>query len=117
MGYLSERLRAFGYAFKGIQTFFVDSQHARIHLFAVILVSALGFYLGIATLEWVAIFLCFALVLALEAINSAIEYTIDLISPEQHPLAKKAKDVAAGAVLICAIFTVLIALFIFVPKL
>jgi diacylglycerol kinase len=61
--------------------------------------------------------LCIALVLALEAVNSAIEYLADKISPEQDPLIGKAKDIAAGAVLIAAIGAAIIGSLIFIPKL
>jgi diacylglycerol kinase len=56
------------------------------------------------------------LVVGAEMMNTAIENVVDLASPEQHPLAGKAKDIAAGAVLICAIISVFIGLLIFVPK-
>lgn len=95
----------------------MEGAHARIHLLAVALVSILGYHFDISRSDWVDLILCFALVLGLEAINSAIEYVVDLASPEYHDLAKKAKDVAAASVLIAAIFSVIIAILIFSPHL
>jgi diacylglycerol kinase (ATP) len=67
-------------------------------------------------MEWIACILCIGSVITAELINTAIESTIDLYTQEQHPLAKKAKDVAAGAVLACAITAAIIGLMIFFPK-
>lgn len=111
------KLKSFYYAFKGIADL-LSGRHpnAMIHLLAVFVVTALGFWLGLSAIEWCIIVLCFALVLALEAVNSAIEYIVDLVSPDYHLLAGKAKDIAAGAVLLAAIGAVIIAAIIFLPK-
>jgi diacylglycerol kinase len=77
----------------------------------------MGWYLEITKTEWILSLFCIALVLSLEAINSAIEYLVDLASPDFHPLAKKSKDIAAAAVLIAAIFALIIGLLIFLPYL
>ena len=71
---------------------------------------------NIAATEWIAVGFCIALVITMEMINTAIENVVDLTSPEQHPLAGKAKDIAAGAVLVCAIISGVIGLLIFLPK-
>lgn len=68
-------------------------------------------------MEWIACLLCMGLVIGTEMINTAIEAVVDLASPQQHPLAAKAKDIAAGAVLIGAILSVIIGIIIFLPKL
>ena len=70
---------------------------------AMVVVIALGLLFGIKSWEWVVLILCITLVLAAEAFNTAIEFLTDLVSPDYHPLAGKAKDTAAAAVLICAI--------------
>jgi diacylglycerol kinase len=115
--YLKKRVQSFGYAFKGLGDFFSGRHpHALIHLLAVVVVTAAGLFFKISATEWVVILLCFALVLSLEAMNSALEYLVDLASPEYHPLAGKAKDMAAAAVLIAAIISIIIAGVIFVPK-
>lgn len=117
MGYLRNRIKAFGFAFNGLALFFRESPHARIHLLAVVLVSLSAWYFELSKVEWLIIILCYALVLGLEALNSAIEYVVDLASPEYHNLARKAKDVAAAAVLIAALASFVITLIIFIPKL
>ena len=114
---MKNRLRAFSYALSGLKTFFTETFHAKVHLFAALAAVALGFWLNVSSVEWVVLLLCIALVLIAEAINSALEYLVDMVQPEEHPLAKKVKDVAAAAVLIAAIFSVIIATIIFIPKL
>ena len=83
---------------------------------AVVVVCIAGFSFGLSTSEWLVIVLCFVIVITLEAVNSAVEYVVDLASPDYHKLAEKAKDMAAGAVLLAAIGSVIIALIIFLPK-
>ena len=108
------KIKSFYYAFRGIFDL-LSGRHpnAMVHLLAIVVVTIAGFYVGLATWEWVTVILCFGLVLALEAVNSAIEYIVDLVSPDYHPLAGKAKDIAAGAVLIAAIVAVVVAVLIF----
>jgi Diacylglycerol kinase len=88
----------------------------KIHFIIAILVIVAGFTFSISPYEWIACLLCIGLVFGMEMMNTAIESVVDLASPKLHPLAGKAKDVAAGAVLICAIIAVIIGLIIFVPK-
>jgi diacylglycerol kinase len=109
--------KSFYFALNGIADLFSGRHpNAIVHLVAVITVCIAGYFFKISTNEWLAVILCFIAVIALEAMNSAIEYVVDLASPEFHPLAKKAKDMAAGAVLLAAIGTVVIAAIIFLPK-
>ncbi|RMG59319.1 MAG: diacylglycerol kinase family protein [Bacteroidetes bacterium] len=115
--YFIARIRSFGYAFRGIGIFFRDTPHAQIHLLAIVLISALGGWLGLSATEWCLILICMGLVIVAEALNSALEYLTDLASPEVHPLAGKAKDVAAGAVLLGVIFAAGVWGIIFLPKL
>lgn len=88
----------------------------RIHFLSAVLVVIAGFATGLSYSEWLIITIMIALVIGAEMINTAIECTVNLASPELHPLAKKAKDVAAGAVLVFAIASVIIGLLIFLPK-
>ena len=112
------RLRnSFGYAFKGLADLFRSQPNARIHLIVAIAALLLGGWLGLSRLEWVAIVLCIAVVLAMEALNTGLEYLTDLVSPEYHPLAGKAKDAAAAAVLLAAAGAVVVGVLIFLPKL
>jgi diacylglycerol kinase len=114
---MNKRIIAFTHAIQGLKTFFTETFHAKIHLLAALTATILGFWLNLSALEWISILICITMVFVTEAINSAIEYTVDLKTDEQHPLAKKAKDVAAAAVIIAAIFSVIIAVIIFYPKL
>jgi diacylglycerol kinase len=112
-----KRLRSFRYAFRGLNEMFFSQPNARIHLLAALVAIGLGFWCGISRLEWVALSICIALVLALEAVNTALEHLTDLVSPDYHPLAGKAKDVAAAAVLLAAMGAVAVGLLIFIPYL
>lgn len=113
--YFTARLRSFGYAFKGIFHLLRSQPNAQIHLLATAVVVAMGFWCAVTGTEWCILLLTMALVWSAEAVNTALEHLTDLASPDYHPLAGKAKDVAAGAVLIVAIFAVVIAGIIFVP--
>ena len=77
------------------------------------MVICAGFYFRITTSEWCWLVLCFGMVLSAELFNTAIENLVDMVSPEYHPLAGKVKDVAAGAVVVTAGTSVIIALLIF----
>ena len=90
--------------------------NARVHALATVIAVSAGFFLGIERIEWVALVLTIAAVWSLEAVNTAIEALCDLVSPEQHPLVEKAKDVAAGAVLVAAIAALIVAGLIFIPR-
>ena len=81
------------------------------------LVLVLGAWLGVSPLEWAALLLAIALVLGAEAMNTALEYVVDLAQPEWHPLARDAKDVAAAAVLVCSLGAAMVGLVVFVPYL
>ena len=115
MAYLKKRLQSFGYAFKGIATLIRTQPNAQIHLLATVVVVAAGVFFEVGRGEWTALLLAMALVWTAEALNTAVEFLTDLVSPDPHPLAGKAKDVAASAVLIAAIFAVAVAVFVFWP--
>lgn len=110
------RIKSFGYAFNGIGTLLRNEHNARIHLAAAICAITAGFLLGITPAEWMAVIFAIGFVFSAEAVNSAIEYLADLISPEYNKLIKNAKDVAAAAVLIAAIAAAAIGAIIFIPK-
>ena len=113
---LKKRLNSFRYAFQGIKRLFLTQPNAKIHLFAAAMAIALGLYFEISLVEWCIIVFAITSVLAAEAFNTAIEDLTDLVSPEPHPLAGHAKDVAAGAVLITAIGAATLGIIIFLPK-
>ena len=93
-------IKSVPHALRGIMSLIKNDNNFRIHLLAVIVVIILGFWIEFSEGEWLVVILTMGGVLALEAVNTAIETIIDLVSPEYHILAKKAKDVAAGAVLL-----------------
>jgi diacylglycerol kinase (ATP) len=107
--------KCFKFAWKGVHIFFTEEYNARIHSILAIIVIIAGFFLNITKTEWTIVIICCGLVIAAEAINTAIERLVDLVSPDYHPLAGKIKDIAAGAVLICAIASAIVGLIIFVP--
>jgi len=112
---LKKRAASFQYAFQGLIDLFKTQPNARIHLLATMLVVSAGFYFQISRTEWMAVSLCIALVISLEAANTALEYLTNLVSPAYHPLAGKAKDAAAAAVLVAAISAVTVGTMIFLP--
>lgn len=112
-----KQLRSFKYAFNGIKCCIGKEQNLSFHLIATAVVITTGFILGISRMEWIIIILCIGLVIAAELVNSAIERLVDLISPEQHPIAGRVKDIAAGAVLVCAIVAATVGILIFFPYL
>jgi diacylglycerol kinase len=93
-------IKSVPHAFRGIISLIKNDNNFRIHLLAVVVVIIVGLYLGFTEFEWLAVIITMGIVLALEAMNTAIETIIDLVSPGYHDLAKKTKDVAAGAVLL-----------------
>lgn len=114
---LKKRIKSFSFAFKGIKTLVETQENAQIHLFAIVVVTIAGWFFKVSNIEWCFLIVAYTIVLAAEAVNTAIEFLVDLASPNYHPLAGKAKDVAAAAVLITAIGAVIIGVIIFLPKL
>ena len=103
-----KQLRSFGYAWKGIRCCIGKEQNLNFHLIATAVVVIAGFVLGITRMEWM---------IAAELFNTAIEKLVDLVSPQQHPVAGQVKDIAAGAVLVCAATAAIIGLIVFIPYL
>jgi hypothetical protein len=81
-----------------------------------VLVVLAGFFFEISKIEWCICLLLCGLIMALELVNTSVEAVVDLVTEERKPLAKIAKDTAAGAVLIAALFSAVIGCIIFVPK-
>lgn len=113
---IKDRLRSFRYAFKGLVALFAKEHNARIHAVAAVCAVAAGFIFDISNMEWIAVVIAIGMVMAAEAFNTAIEYLADFVSPGHNEYIGKAKDVAAGAVLILAVCAVVIAMVIFIPK-
>lgn len=115
--YLRDRRNSFTYAARGIRFLVASQAHARIHSVAAVMVVLAAWALNVSPLEWCVLLLTIALVWVSEAINTALELVVDLASPDFHPLAGKAKDVAAGAVLLASLLATIIGGIIFWPKL
>ncbi|MFB2119191.1 diacylglycerol kinase family protein [Parapedobacter sp. 2B3] len=115
---MSKRKRnPFADAFNGMLAAYRTERNLRVHAALAVVAIALGGWLGLDRWEWCWIALCITLVVMAELVNTAIETCVDLVSPTEHPLAKKAKDAAAGAVLVTAFFAVMVGGIIFLPKL
>jgi diacylglycerol kinase (ATP) len=115
--WLTKRIAAFRYAFEGMFYLIRTQPHAKFHSFAGVVVVAFGLAIGLSQAEWLALAITITMVIAAEGINTAIEATVDLASPQHHPLAKVAKDVGAGTVLITAFGAIAVGLIIFLPHL
>lgn len=109
------RLRGFADAFHGISLVLATQANARIHAVATVAVAALGMWLKISHADWLALVAAISLVWVAEAVNTAIEFTVDLVSPEYRKLAGWAKDAAAGAVLLAALGAIVTGALIFGP--
>ena len=114
---MKKLIQSFGYAFKGVAYAAVTQLNFRIHMFATVLAVLFGFYLHIAANEWLWIGVCITLVLVTEIFNTMIETLTDIISPGYNEKAGRVKDMSAGAVVIAALFALITAVIIYVPKL
>ena len=114
---LAGRVASFGHALRGLRVLVATQANARIHVVATVLAIVAGCSFGLMPLEWCAVAAAIGIVWLAEGLNTALEFLTDLVLPEQHPLAGKAKDVAAGAVLAASIAAAGIGAIIFGPKL
>ncbi|SMO50192.1 diacylglycerol kinase family protein [Melghirimyces algeriensis] len=113
--WFSKVLASFRYALEGLKYTLVTQRNMRIHFLAALGVLLLSLYLPLTKLEVLLLFVCILLVLVAELFNTAVEVVIDMMTEEFHPLAKVAKDVAAGAVLLSAGMAVVVGVSIFYP--
>lgn len=109
--------KSFAYAFNGIRIILFSQQHAWFYLIVTILIGITSFILRISPIEWCWMVIAIVTVWTAEALNTAFEFLCDVASPEFHPLVEKAKDVSAGAVLICIIGAAAIGFIILGPPL
>lgn len=110
-------VRSFQYALTGLAHLLRTQRNARIEAVIGAMACAAAWWLGIGRVEWAVLLFTCALVLILEGLNTAVEAAVDLASPEHHDLAKLAKDMAAGMVLIAAIASIGVGLLILGPPL
>ena len=108
-------IKSIHYAIEGITEAFREEPNLRIHVIFATLAIILAFIFKLNSNQWLALIISITLVLVLELLNTALEELTDLASPSIHPKAKLAKDVAAGAVLISALNSIIVGLIIFVP--
>ncbi|MFT4968551.1 MAG: undecaprenol kinase [Chitinophagales bacterium] len=114
---MNKFFKGFYHAFDGIKYAFQTQINMRFHLVVGAIVIVAGIILHLTRIEWAFIALSITLVLSAELFNTAIESLTNLATKEIHPLAKVAKDCAAGAVLITAIFAIIIGCLVFIPHL
>lgn len=110
-------LRSVMFALGGVKQFFSHDRNGKIQTVIGITAIALGFAVSLSSFQWLLVLFCIGLVISLEMINSAIEKYCDLVTTDFHPGIKIIKDVAAGAVLIASLMSLVIGLFIFIPAL
>lgn len=111
------RIRSGVHALEGIVEMLRSQHNAWVHLVATLTVAVLGWVFGVSSTEWCFLILVMMAVWVAEALNTAFEFLCDVASPEFHPLVKKSKDVAAGAVLLSAVGAAAVGCIIFLPYL
>lgn len=110
-----KRILSFKYAWNGIIAALKQEPNLKFHFLAALAVILFSYLLGISQSDWIIIFILIGLVLTVELTNTAIESVVDAFTDKQHPGAKLAKDIAAGAVLVAAITAALVGIIIFLP--
>ena len=111
------RIASFRHAFAGLAHVLRTQRNAWIHALASLAVVLLALWLQLSVTHWALLFLAMALVWTAEFVNSALEATVDLASPNLHPLAKVGKDVGAAAVLLAALAAALVGFLVLGPPL
>lgn len=111
------RIYSLRYAFRGIALMLRTQHNAWLHAVATVLILFAGFLLRFAVWEWTAIVLALAVVWTAEGLNTALEFLANAVSAEFNPIIRDAKDVAAGAVFIAALGSLIVGLLVFWPHL
>ena len=106
--------KSFFFAMQGFRTAIMTERNIKVMLVAAVVVIALGFTLNLDLLSWAIIIICCGLVITAELINTAIETIVDLVSPEFHPLAGRAKDISAAAVWVLSITAAIVGLLVYI---
>lgn len=114
--FIVNRIKSFGPALKGFFWLFKNEGNAQFHLIATVVVALAGFYFEVTVSEWILLSFAIGLVITAEALNTAIEKTIDLLHPQKHEKAGLVKDLAAAGVLVASICSAIIGLLVFIPK-
>ncbi len=108
--------KSLNYAINGMWRVFATEANMKIHLVITVLVVISGVLFKISVIEWLICLVCFGMVISMEMMNTALEKWVDFVSPEYHKAAGQAKDIAAAAVLMAAVFSAIAGLVIFIPK-
>ncbi|WP_034059185.1 diacylglycerol kinase [Lacinutrix jangbogonensis] len=114
--FIVNRIKSVGFAFKGAYLLMTTEASLKVQFTIGILITVLGFYVGLSATEWCIQILVIAMIMAIEGVNTAIEEIADFIHPEHHPKIGLIKDLAAGAVFIVAIAAIVIGSIIYIPK-
>jgi diacylglycerol kinase (ATP) len=114
--FINNRIKSIGFAFKGAMLLIKTESSIQVQLFIGVLMTIIGFIVGLSTTEWIIQTLTIGLILSIESINTAIEEIADFIHPEYHPKIGLIKDIAAGAVFIFAVIAIIIGCIIYFPK-
>ena len=109
-------IRSFGFAFKGLRYAAKTQPNFRFHLVAGTIAVVMGFLFRLSTTEWLWLTACIAIVLITELLNTSLETLTDLVSPTYNEKAGHVKDIAAGAVVVAALFALITGIVIFLPK-
>lgn len=112
---MDKLFQSFRYAWAGVRLCFVEERNFKIHTAAAVLAVGLGIFLKLPVSQIAVVLLAIALVMGAEIVNTAFENTMDLICREQNDKVKKVKDIAAGAVLICAVIAAVIGIMVYLP--
>lgn len=113
---IKKRINSFKYALNGLKVIILTQANFKIHILAALLAVSLSAYLGINSIEWIAIIISICFVMTAEALNTSLEFCCDAITENQNSKIGKAKDIGAAAVLIAAISSIIVAFIIFLPK-
>ncbi|MCB0820263.1 MAG: diacylglycerol kinase family protein [Bacteroidetes bacterium] len=114
---MKKRIQAFGHAFRGIAIGFRREVHMRIHFVLAFVALTAAWFFQISKMEWIAVLLCIAMVFAAEMLNAAVEHLANRVNREYDPEIGAVKDIAAGAVLIAALFALTVGCIIYLPYL
>lgn len=107
--------RSFSFAIRGFGEAIWEQRNMRCHLVTAIGVCIAAACLRVSSTEWALLLLCIGLVVSMELVNTAVETVVDLVSPEHHELARKAKDIAAGAVFFASLIAICVGLLLLGP--
>lgn len=110
------RIKSFKFAFSGIKEAIKNEPNFMVQVAIAIIAVFMAIFLKLNHIEWLVLLLTISIVLILELVNTSLEAIVDLVSPEIKERAKVAKDVAAAAVLLSSISSVVIGGFLFLPK-